>query len=303
MITAAGFAFGNARVRAMRSKLLRPEDGFALRAGTSLAALAAALGAAPQASARLLRLELFVGLVRDYGRVAASYPRGATLFQALLGLHEIENWKILWRALVRRVPEARWAPLWRPLGRLETLRLDDALSAASLFEAAVLSRNTAYEDVTAEALRAPDGDLGAAERIFDRFATRRLAEEARRLPRRERAARELALAVVRERDARARRHAAAAGGSPEEIRLAAAVFTEESSADGSALPDLSRMRRKACRSAFLGPPLTLGPAVAYLLLKEEEVRAVGALAEACGLRPPAGALDRALAGSALALSG
>ena len=300
-MSAAGFAYGNARVRAMRSRLLRPEDGFALRAASSLAALAAGLGAPPPASARLFRRELFDGLMRDYRRVIGSYPRGGDLFAALLGLHEIENWKLLWRALVRRVPPARWTPLWRPLGRLEALGLDDARAAASLSEAAALAKETAYEPGVADALRAPEGDLAAAERAFDRFASRRLAAEARRLPRREQAARDLALALVRERDVRAVQQATASGEAPGEARLAAAVFREEPPGDPAAsMAALLQRRRAACRSAFLGPPLRLAPAVACLLLREEETRALSALAEACGRPVPAEVLDRALRASALA---
>jgi vacuolar-type H+-ATPase subunit C/Vma6 len=300
VISAACFAYGNARVRAMRSRLLRPEDGFALREATSLAALSASLGIAPPPSARLLRRELFEALVRDYRRVIESYPSGTTLFAALLGLHEVENWKLLWRAHVRHVPPAQWAQLWRPLGRLETLRLEDARTAASLSEAAALARGTPFEDAVAEALRAPVHDLASAERALDRFASRRVAGEARSLARRERMARDLALAVVRERDAEAKRHALAAGDTPEMARQAATTFRDEPASDPARLAALVGARRKACRAAFLGPPLRLAPAVAYLLLKEEEVRSVGALSEACGRPVPGEVLDRALAGSSMA---
>ena len=98
MISAARFAYGNARVRAMKSRLLGPLDASVLRSAPSLAALAGALGIPAPAGARQLHAGLFEHLVRDYGKVIAGFPRGKSLFLALLGLHEIENLKLGWRA-------------------------------------------------------------------------------------------------------------------------------------------------------------------------------------------------------------
>jgi vacuolar-type H+-ATPase subunit C/Vma6 len=306
VIVTARFAYANARLRGMKSRLLGPQDGFALRAAPSLAALAGGLGTAPPADARQVRLELLAALVRDYGKVMASYPRGGPLFGALLGLHEIENLKLAWRAHARGLPAERWTPLWRPLGRLGALQLENWRRAASLREAAALARGTPYEPVVAEALRVHEKDPASAELSFDRFASRRLADRARSLPRKEKAARDLVLSLVRERDADAVRRAIVSGRfAPEHARQAAAVFPEDLPA-GAAPPEpgrltaLRRGRRKACRAAFLGPPLRLAPPVAYLLLREEEVRAVTALAEACGAPAPAEAIERAFAASALA---
>ncbi len=301
MIVTARFAYGNARLRGMKSRLLGPKDGLALRAAASLAALAGGLGATPPADARQLRFELFGALVRDYGKVIASYPRGGMLFSALIGLHEIENLKLFWRAHARGVAPERWAPLWRPLERLEALRLEDWRRIDSLRESAALARGTPYEAAVAEALRSHEKDPVSAELGFDRFASRRLSAEARRLPRREKAARNLALGLVRERDADAVRRAVVSGRfTKEHARQAAAVFSEDVLPEPGLLTALRRQRLRACRAAFLGPPLRLAPPVAYLLLREEEVRAVTALAEACGEPAPTEALERAFAASALA---
>jgi ATP synthase C subunit len=291
MIVTARFAFGNARLRAMKSRLLGPEDGPALRAAPSLAALAGALGAAPPAGLRPFRLELFGSLVRDYAKVIASYPRGGGLFRALIGLHEIENLKLAWRAHGRGLAPGGWAPFWRPLGALAVLDLESFRHASSVREAAALARGTPYERAVAEALIAQDKDPAVAELTLDRFATRRLAEEVRRLPRRESVARDLALSVVREReeDAASRRELSGRPDAPRAGKVSR-----------QGLGALRRLRRQACRAAFLGPPLTLAAPVAYLLLREEEVRAVAALAQACGGEPPAPALERVFAASALA---
>ncbi len=300
MIGAARFAYGNARLRAMKSRLLGREDGLALKAATSLAALAAGLGEPPESDARRLHLERFDALMLDYGKVMASYPRGGALFGALAGLHEIENLKLAWRARARNLPPLRWAPLWRPLGRLEAIRLEDFRRIDSLREAAALAHGTPYEAVVGEALRFPEKDPASAELAFDRFASRRLAAEARRLPGREKGARDLALGLVRERDADAVRRAVASGRlTKEHARQAAAVFSGDAFPEPGLLTALRRQRLRACRAAFLGPPLRLAPPFAYLLLHEEEVRAVTALAEACGEPAPTEALARAFAASAL----
>ncbi len=300
MIVTARFAYGNARLRGMKSRLLGPQDGFALRAAPSLAALAGALGATPPEDARHFRLELFGTLVRDYSKVIASYPRGGALFAALVGLHEIENLKLFWRAHVRQLPPKLWVPLWRPLERLASLRLEDWRRIDSLRESAALARGTAYEPAVTEALRSHEQNPVSAEIGFDRFASRRLAAAARRLPRREKAARDLALGLVRERDADAVRRAVVSGRlAPEQARQAAAEFSDEAVPEPGRLAALRCRRLKACRAAFLGPPLRLAPAVAYLLLREEEVRAVTAFAEACGAPAPAEALERVLSASAL----
>ncbi len=300
MIVAARFAYGNARLRGMKSRLLGPEDGLALRAAPSLAALAGSLGATPPADARHLRFELFGALVRDYGKVIASYPRGGMLFGALVGLHEIENLKLFWRAHARQLSPKLWVPLWRPLGRLETIRLEDFRRIDSLRESAVLARGTPYEAVVGEALRSQEKDPVSAELSFDRFASRRLAAEARRLPGREKGGRNLALGLVRERDTDAVQRAVASGRfTKEHARQAAAVFSEDALPEPGLLTALRRQRLKACRAAFLGPPLRLAPPFAYLLLREEEVRALTALAEACGEPAPTETLARTFAASLL----
>jgi hypothetical protein len=119
----------------------------------------------------------------------------------------------------------------------------------------------------------------------------------------------LALAVVRERDLNILRRATAAGLSPEVLAAALGlVHREIGAADVTRLASWTpargpfwtavpprwqrhappatdwdawlvwwrRQRRALCRRAFLEPPFCLAPAVALLLLKEEELRGLDA---------------------------
>ena len=62
---------------------------------------------------------------------------------------------------------------------------------------------------------------------------------------------------------------------------------------------LRRQRRLLCTRAFRGSPFHMAAAVAFLLLREEEVRALAAMAEARGGPPEPQVLDRVLAASAM----
>ena len=68
-------------------------------------------------------------------------------------------------------------------------------------------------------------------------------------------------------------------------------------ADAIDVVALRRERLRLCRRAFAGSPFLLAPAVAIVLLAEEEVRAVRALVEREGDERLDAALVRALAAS------
>lgn len=194
-------------------------------------------------------------LLRVYATAIRGYPRGAPLFRALKQLHEIEDVKRQWRETVRRGGSVR--ELAEQLG--------------------------AFGDIA----RAHGTDIAAAELAFDRGASQRLLDEARKLPAREVLARTLAESVVRERDA--------------EIVRRGAKWYGLTSVSGPAedVVAVRKERLRLCRRALVGSPFLLGPPLAVILLAEEEARAVRALVERCGdeaLDPP---LLRALAGSQL----
>lgn len=319
MTVAARFAFGNTRVRAMKSRLLRPEDAAALRTAAARGALSAffqeIVGIEADDAADIFKL-LLGRLVADYETVLRSYPSGTDVFLALVRLHEVENLKLAWRALTHAHPAERWLPCWRPLGRLEAIGRDGWHEAGSLRQAVALLRRTDYEEVAAAVFRRHEADPPAAELAFDRWASTRLLEAARALPPQERTARDLVLGLVRERDFEVLFRGVRSYGLAPDLVLGAAVllptelryddlrllaeWTPEWGSLAALLPQgllrdtsgiadrdafrraLRSARRHACLRAFMQQPFQLGPAVAFLLLREEEVRSLTALAEAQG---------------------
>lgn len=339
-------AFANVRARARLARLCGPEVTAHLAMVHEPAARAAALrklggdgDAASLMAARLVRL------VDDYLVLGRAYPFGGELIAALGRLHEIENLKLLWRAVVRGAAPASpassppsgvvpWRRLWRPLGALATLPLARAEEVRSMADLRALAADSPYGDLVAAAAATPAGDA-TAELAFDRFGSERLADEARRLPASEVESRRLVEMLVRERDLDVVRRAAAYGLDVTMVAAATVLLGRERGADrlaelaawtpahgplGALLPPallgretvaaewdevtraLRRRRRHACAVALVGAPLRLAPGVAYLLLAEEELRGLVALAEAAG-GATAGALrvalDAALSGSAL----
>lgn len=147
---------------------------------------------------------------------------------------------------------------------------------------------TPFAQITRTIARAHGSDLAAAELALDRWASQQLLDEARRLPRRESLALRLIELVVRERDSEIVRRGAKWYGLASVSGMAEDVIS------------MRRERLRLCHRAFVGSPFLLAPALAVILLAEEEVRAVRALVERQGdesLDPP---LLRALSGSQLA---
>jgi vacuolar-type H+-ATPase subunit C/Vma6 len=331
---AAQFAFANARVRAMKSRLLRPEDAAALRGCQTPAARARVfqelVGVDGDDFPELSGV-LFSRLVADYGKVLRSYPTGSDLFLALLRLHEVENLKLGWRALAHGHPGERWLPYWQALGPLEILKRDRWQELASLRQVVGLLRGTPYAEITATTFRSHEADPAAAELAFDHWGSTRLLCAAQALPSEERTARELVLALVRERDLDALHRGVTTYGLAPDLAIGCAVLLPTALRadelaqlmdstlgseplwahlprrlvrDPRGVANWSGLRRTlrhergaACRRAFMQQPFQLGPAVAFLLLREEEVRSLIALAEAQGEAALDNALNHVLAAS------
>jgi hypothetical protein len=295
--SAVRFAFGNARVRAMKSRLRGPAE------------VAASRTRRRRGAPRKWRDEgaLFSELVADTETVLRSYPdTGADLFRALLRLQELENLKLAWRSIVHSLPAERWLPLWRPLGWNRSLDPETLLSG---------NRELSFGRGLLEGAPVPaGGDPSAAELAWDSWGSRELLRAARSLPRAEELARRIATALVRERDLQiVRRGVPNFGMTPAAVAASTVLVSEEleetaveglsrwTPADGplersvakrlglkGPAPGnwpalelaLRRSRRALCRSAFRGDPFCFAPAVAYLALKEEEIRGLRALAEA-----------------------
>jgi vacuolar-type H+-ATPase subunit C/Vma6 len=343
MIASGRVAYANARVRALKSQLFGPEVVGRLRTDrdiptSSAADKDAARDVGVSRGVSDLPERRFSHLLRCYRVVLSSYPSGQTLFQSLVRLHEVENLKLAWRARTVGHPFERWGPLWRALGSLESVRLEECRDQTSLSGLVASLRATPYSVIADATWRAHADDLLASELALDRWASASIARAAFSLGRAEATARDLALAVVRERDLNLlRRGAQAFGLSPDAVlgglvllpselpaddlsRLAAWAPhsgrflrawptawgpTADRPADWDALLlAVRRARRRACRRAFLGSPYCLGPAMALLLLQEEEVRALMSLSEV-SIREMAGRpdtdlpLERVLAASAM----
>lgn len=311
MISAGRYAFANARARAMKSRLLTR------RVSGDLAALAN---------------ERFRKLIDHYAILIASYPIGQSLLLALVRLHETENLKLVWRAILRGVPPDRWLPLWIPLGSLATLDAEACRDCRSLRALDAVVESTPYHLIAGQMRRAHADDVAAAELGFDRWASRRVIDAALSLPAREHRARDLAIALVRERDLNVVRRARTYALPPDATAGAVAFLAGElgsagvlsladwTPADGPIWTRLPRpwvrrvgrvagwhalllawrrARRAECHRAFLAPPLCLAPGLAVLLLHEEDVRALRALGESGGDAEPSAAVEWVLAAGGL----
>jgi hypothetical protein len=272
MTTRGSLAFAHARVRAAKSRLLTRTDAAPLFTASDSAAMTRVVSA-------LGVEDPFARLVRIYETAIRGYRDAAPLLRALAGLHEIENVKLLWRCVVKR----RHVPhLWIDLGSLATIEPLDALTPHELAEGLA---HTPYASIAATVARTHGRDIAAAELAFDRWASQRVLNEARKLPRRESLARRLVEMFVRERDS-------------EIIRRGAQWYGLTSV--GAAAPGVEAMRRerlRVSRRAFIGSPFLLAPAIAVIFLAEEEVRAVRALVEREGDEQFDEPMLRAIAGS------
>ncbi len=268
-------AYAHARIRACKLRLLTRADAAPLVAASDAAAMQrviAALGIDDPLQ-RLLRV---------YQTAINGYCDGAPLFRAMLQLHEIENVKLLWRAVANGHRD-RVARLWIDVLAFASFPIPDAATLNELLRSLA---GTPYAEIAKSVARAHGNDVAAAELAFDRWASRRLLDEARRLPRRESIALRLIELVVRERDA--------------QLMLRGAKWYGLASVAPDKTVDITALRRerlRLCRRAFIGSPFLLGPAVAVILLAEEEVRAVRALVERMGNERLDAAMIRTVAAS------
>jgi hypothetical protein len=319
VIARGSIAFANARVRALKSRLLGGQIAGRIRVGL---AIARDRSTDPAAGWREL-LDWYVVALK-------GYPHGRPLLLALLRRFEIENVKLAWRVAANRHDPARWSSCWIRLDGLAAVT-PEAWRDARTFPAIVETlRRTPYAAIAAEMWRAHGRDPLAAEIGFDRWTSRGIVHAASALTAADATAADLALAVVRERDLNVLRRATTAGFSPELLTGALGLVHQEAAtaelmrlaswtpargpfwtavprrwqrhappaADWDAwLVWWRRARRALCRRAFLESPFCMAPAVALLLLKEEEIRGLDALAAV-----DAGDADPAAVAYALAAS-
>ena len=257
-MSAPARAYAFARVCAWRGAMLRPEELFAVRGTTD--------GQASQHAASALGIESdakrFARLLDRYRLVLRVYPEHAGLIGALLRLHEIENVKLAWRALVRDADPETWVPLWRDFGDLATI--PRVRGVTSLHDFVELLKATPYGAIAAEVFKVSPH----AEMAFDRWASAEVVRLAKALPRSEALARELALRIVRKRDDELRARGAATFGLSEAAVDAAIVVRE-------------RPPRRM-HDPFAGQAFRLAPALAFIELAEREYAQATAVVERNG---------------------
>ena len=243
----------------------------------------------------------FAELIDWYTTILEAYPRGQPLFLALLRLHELENIKLAWRVIVNGATESPWQSLWIDLGRLATVALSACRDCRTLPALVEALRQTPYAAIAHDMCRAHADDLAAAELGFDRWASTCIIDAAALLPKADRTAVALAHAVVRERDLNIA-HRLRAAGLPSPVVAMPREWQRHAPAPGDHdrwLVWLRRRRKQLCRQAFLEMPFCLAPAVALLLLKEEEIRGLDAIASFDAASSDPGWLTFALAASEL----
>ena len=245
-MSAPGRAYAFARVCASRGTILSRDELFAVRGTTDEGAsmhAASALGIDSDA-------KRFARLLKRYRLVLRIYPEHAELLRALLRLHEIENLKLAWRALVRQADPESWVPLWRDFGDLASI--PRVRGATSLHDFVELLKGTPYGTIAAEVFKVSPH----AEIAFDRWASAEIVRLANALPRSEALARQLALRIVRKRDEELRQRGVAMYGMSEAAVDAAMVVRE-------------RPPRRTI-DPFAGQAFRLAPALALIELAERE---------------------------------
>jgi vacuolar-type H+-ATPase subunit C/Vma6 len=304
-------AFANARVRALKSHLL---TGDPRRAGSH-------------------DLHPVLDLVDCYRTVLVSLPVARSLTLTLFDRVELENVKLLWRAVARGHAPRRWLRLWRPLKTLARISLDIARECTSLSQIVDALVRTPYGEVASAMWRGHRDDVLAADLGFDQWMAQRLWAAAMALDDREILARELVGNLVGEADLNLLRRGVSTYGwsadvvagavvvlsrvMPPERLAAIATWTPARGGFAALWPHVwrrivaaasdwdalmlqwRRARYQTCRRAFSSEPFSVAPAIALLLLVEEEARAVAALAQCRDDAAARPSLAFALAASAM----
>jgi len=248
----ARLAFVNARMRARKAQLLDGGDLLRLAEADRPAVLVDGWSdLTREGDASAVLAVVYRRLVAEYAMAIRACPDAAPAIAALLRMHEVENVKLAWRAVVRRAATgedgSEWTTAWRPMAPLETVSREACRAASTVTALVDVLKPSPYRAIADSVARAHADDLAAAERAIDRWAAASLDAARDALPAREAAARALLALASRRRDgADARRS----------------------------------QRRRACRRALLGSPYSLAPLIAYLLLRDAEASGLVAVAEA-----------------------
>jgi ATP synthase (C/AC39) subunit len=300
MTSGVRFGAAHARMHALKRQLWTPLDRH-LVVGAGVEPDGRALAGTPAG--------VFPGLVRWYTTFIAIHPTAATLLRALFRRHDVENLKLLWRAAVRgRAPLAQ---CWRPLEPLGVVAFSARVSTPQ--ELVHQLDATPYGEIARALMRSHAADLPATEIGLDRWVWNAIADARARLPAQERGAADLVRTLTMEHDVDLLRRGVSVGLQPDLVAKSTVVLSKECrigllsaaaawrpedgplarvlprpltrvSPDAHGWDDVVRALRRArlreCRRAFVGWPFRLAPAVAALLLREEQAQAAMSIAAA-----------------------
>ena len=235
-------AYAHARVRASKSRLYSRAELLPLMLADNALAKGRALQTLGLDRDRALFPQLFARLMTFYKTAIDAYGVDAHVFLAMLRLHELENLKLLWRAITRSLPPEEWMPYWRDVAfaTLDPRALQHATSVRDLAERL---KKTPYAAIARRVAEAHGNDLAAAELAFDQWGTSMLLREGLN-------------EIAEQRTAELRKR------GPELLKLR----------------PITRATPKP-RNRPTPHPFTLQPAIHILLLAEEELRGVNRLAE------------------------
>lgn len=245
-------AYAHARMRAAKSRLYSRSDLLPLMLAENAEAKRRALQTIGIERDRPLFPQLFARLMTFYRTAIDAYGEDAHVFVAMLRLHELENLKLIWRAVTRSLPADEWVPYWRDVwDRHSCLSLRALKDATSVRDLAERLKGTPYADIARRVAEAHGNDLAAAELAFDQWGTAMLVREGLQ-----------SLADARNAELKKRGPAA----------LRAVLGQAESLS-------YVRRRRRTTTSQVVPHPFRLDPAISILLLAEDELRAINRLAE------------------------
>ena len=234
-------AYANARIRACRSRLLTRGEMATLTTapdGATLQRALVATGIDPDA--------LFRRLLRLYETAIRAYR--APLLETMLRRYELENVRLMWRAIVRGHDGAIVRKLWKPAGKLRFIE------AATVRELAEKLAKTPFGAIAAQIARAHGDDLAAAELAFDRWMSEELTSRAASLPDDEVVTKRMIRELVANREG--------------QLKTRAEAYGLQGRAESPPYVSTRPVQ------AFAGSPFLLAPAVATILEAEEEMREI-----------------------------
>jgi vacuolar-type H+-ATPase subunit C/Vma6 len=263
MTAVARRAYGQARARGRAAAILSEPAVIAMAGAAAIGPLPGWRDLGPDDDGSTILAAAYSRLVDDHVVMRRAYPESRPALAALMQLHELENLKLLWRAVVRGTAMVDWRGSWRPLGVLQIVSPEWFTSALTVMGLTRALQATPYGELGTTLRRSHGHDVAAAELAIDRFGTHALASAHDRMPVVERSARRLLRAIVHRREALAHARASPTVGRPIQRRL---IDTQ---------PNVAAL----ARHVLSFEPFSFAVPLALILMREEEVRRLLTLSE------------------------